>query len=39
VKRIASADLVMADRLNSLVAALEKYATGRNGHPPTEQRG
>jgi uncharacterized membrane protein YccC len=33
VKRIASANLVMADRLNSLVAALEKYTTGRNGHP------
>jgi uncharacterized membrane protein YccC len=38
VKRIASANLVMADRLNSLVAALEKYALGRNGHSPTEQR-
>ena len=38
VKRIASANLVMADRLNSLVAALEKYTTGRNGHTPPEKR-
>jgi uncharacterized membrane protein YccC len=37
-KRIASANLVMAERLNSLVAALEKYATGSNGHPPTERQ-
>ena len=38
VKRIASANLVMADRLNSLVAALEKYTTGRNGHTAPEKR-